>query len=53
MPIVIKEIHVKTTIEKHPVSSDITEDTAFKLKKRILKELEEKNNRVITWKKER
>lgn len=53
MPIVIKEVYVKTTVEKNLSGSTVPEETLIQLKKQILKELQEKNERKTTWEKER
>ncbi|MBB4036631.1 hypothetical protein GGR21_002537 [Dysgonomonas hofstadii] len=53
MTIIIKEIYVRTTVEKHPTDPKITEKVIIQLKKQILKELQEKNDHKTTWEKER
>ena len=39
MPIIIKEIHVKTTVEKRPDEIHFSEDTLAALKRSIIREI--------------
>lgn len=39
MPIIIKEIHVKTTVEKRPSEGRLSEEAIAAVKRRVLREI--------------
>jgi len=51
MSIIIKEIHVKTTVEKSPSEGSLSEETMAAIKRRVLKEITDSG--LITNKKNR
>ena len=53
MAIIIKEILVKTTVEKPIVQQAIPDEALRLLKASLLKELEHKQKRQTNWRKER
>ena len=53
MAIIIKEILVKTTVEKSNAPQAIPAEALRLLKASLLKELEHKQKRQTNWKKER
>lgn len=53
MPIVIKEIHVKTIVQQHTQKEIITEERLLRLKQSVVKEVLSIQKRKSDWEKER
>lgn len=53
MPIVIKEIHVKTTVQKSQTDSDISKDHLMIFKKELMKDVRDYLHREYLRKNER
>ncbi len=51
--IIIKEIHVKTTIEREMKHISVSKEIITEVKKKVIKELEETRKREEKWQKER
>lgn len=52
MTIIIKEIHVKTEVEKS-IAPSVSEKTIAQLKRNIINEIDENLKRTANWDKER
>lgn len=53
MAITVKEIYVKTTVERRDKEGKITDEELVRLRQRIVKEILIKQKRQLNWEKER